>query len=106
MLFNLPNTESDPEWIAKEFFNSAYLQGVFISVVNGLAKSRSQVINEDYCLFPDLGSPDVDLHFDGIKFGLMGDAVVIGQNAFNELLRAACDCYIRLHPEDRNKLPM
>lgn len=65
MLFNLLDVECDPEWIVKEFFNSVYLQGEFISVVNGISEKRSQIINEDYCLFPDWDSPDLDLHFNG-----------------------------------------
>ena len=105
VLFELSNVENDPEWIVKEFFNSAYLQREFVSAVNAISEGRSCVINEDYCLFPEPESSDPDLHFDGVKFGIMDDQVIVAHDAFRTFLRAACGRYIQLHPEDRDKLP-
>lgn len=104
-LFKLSNVENDPDWIIKEFFNSAYSQGSFVSVANAICERCSYVINEDYCLFPDLESPDPELHFDGVKFGIMHDQIVITNEECKLFLRAACDRYIQLHPDDEHQLP-
>lgn len=103
-LFAISNVENNSEWIIKEFFNSVYDQGEFISVVNVISARRSCVINEDYCLFPELDSPDFELHFDGVKFGIMSDQIVITDDVFREFLCEACHRYIRFHPEDRDAL--
>lgn len=104
VLFKLSNVKNDPDWVVKEFFNSAYSQGEFVSSINAITKGYSFVINEDYCLFQELDSSDQDLHFEGVKFGIMDDQVVVANDVFWEFLRTACDRYIQLHPEDRDKL--
>ncbi|WP_290331523.1 ribonuclease toxin immunity protein CdiI [Chitinimonas viridis] len=104
-LFKLQNVENDPEWIIKEFFNSAYFQGEFVSAVNSIAAGRSCVINEDYCLFADPEGPDPELYFDGVKFGIMNDQVVVTNEKCKTFLQGACSRYVELHPEDREKLP-
>lgn len=104
-LFRLSNVKNDPDWIIKEFFNTAYLQGEFVLVANAISEGRSCVINEDYCLFPEFESPDIELHFDGVKFGIMHDQVVVSNDTCRKFLHSACDRYIRLHPEDKDKIP-
>jgi hypothetical protein len=106
VLFKLSNVQNDPEWIIKEFFNSAYSQGEFISTVSAISKGRSCIINEDYCIFPEPESSDPEMQFDGVKFGIMDDQVLVTQDAFRTYLRTACGRFIQLHPEERDKLPI
>jgi hypothetical protein len=104
-LFELSNFEKDNEWIIKEFFNSVYLQGEFVSAVNSILGGRSFIFNEEYCLFPEPQSADQDLHFEGAKFGIMENQVVITNDALIKIIHAACNRYIHIHPENKHKLP-
>jgi hypothetical protein len=88
------------KWIVAEFFNSIHSQGIFVDVLRSIAAGEGYVVNEEYCIFPDLLDMDENLHFEGVMFGTFNDDVIISRPEFNFYLDAAVKRYLELHPED------
>lgn len=103
VLYSLIDTEHDPEWTIKEFFNRAYADDLFVRVALALNSGRGFSIDEDYCLFPDEDTIE-DGFFEGVKFGIYTDSVIITRDNLQKYLLDACGRYLLSHPEDTDKL--
>lgn len=101
-IFDKVDLKNDPYWVVKEFFNSIYQQDSFIWALPLLLSRKGCVINEEYCLFPNPDDPDPTCHFSGVLCGSMDDEVNVSDEIFQMHLREACDCYLRLHPNDKD----
>lgn len=92
-----PNVDSrvDEGWIVKEFFNYISEED-FVGCLSSIVNRDGCVLDEEYCLFPDL-SPDGD--FVGVKVGTFGNERIYSEAEFLVFLRAACGRYSEKHPE-------
>jgi len=103
-LFEKIDYENDGEWVLKDFFNSLNLQGKLLYGVDNIIKRCGFVINETYCHYPDLQDIDPDFHFEGIMFGVWEGEIVVSEKVGFEYVRLACENYVKLHPEDKEKI--
>ncbi|MEZ0192327.1 ribonuclease toxin immunity protein CdiI [Ralstonia solanacearum] len=99
-LFDAGGFCNDLDRIVKSFFNSIYDQGRFVWALKLLVKKQGCVINEDYCLFPDVEGADPSFHFEGVMFGGPDGEVIVSEEQYDEYLNLACERYIGLCPND------
>ncbi|WP_338457889.1 ribonuclease toxin immunity protein CdiI [Pantoea sp. Nvir] len=103
-LFEKIDYEHDSEWVLKDFFNSLNLQGRFLYGVDNIIRKCGFVINETYCHYPDLQDVDPDFHFEGIMFGVWEGEIIVPESVGFKYTRLACERYLKLHPEDTEKV--
>jgi hypothetical protein len=84
------------------FFN-AVSDGSFVRVIDCLTSGIGFSINEADCTFPtDLETDEGP--FDGVRFSLFEDAVVIPLSQLRQYIKTVCDDYVVKHPEDKHLL--
>ncbi|MDE1483439.1 ribonuclease toxin immunity protein CdiI [Xenorhabdus bovienii] len=103
-LFEKIDYDNDSEWVMKEFFNSLYTQGKFLWALPHILKKSGCGVNETYCVFPDFDDPDPEYHFDGITFGVWEGEIIVPESVGFDYVKLACDKYLQLHPEDKDKI--
>ncbi|CAQ85453.1 MULTISPECIES: ribonuclease toxin immunity protein CdiI [Photorhabdus] len=103
-LFEKIDYDNDPKWVIKDFLNSINLSERLIECVEKIINRCGFVINETYCHFPDLEDPDPEYHFDGIMFGVWEGEIIVPESVGFEYVRLACEKYLQLHPEDKDKV--
>lgn len=102
----LIDTQNDALWIVKEFFNSIYSQRVFVKAVNAIAVRCSYTINEDYCYFSDPLCEGMAPGPGEVEFCIGDHILVVSEELCMAFMRAACEIYMKIHPEDKSKLPI
>jgi hypothetical protein len=87
------------------FFNMMS-ESDFMDACESFSKGIGRGIEFGACLFPD----DVDIEadkFDGVEFSLYsGEEVVVDYQTFYYYLSKACECYIKTHQADEEKIEM
>jgi len=99
-LFGANVFANESDRIAMSFFNSIYAQERFLWALKLIASKQGCVVNEDYCLFPDMSDPDPSSHFEGVKFGGLGGEVVVSEARCGEYVAMACKRYKAERPSD------
>ena len=103
-LFKNVNHQTDPHWIAKQFFNSMYQQDRFLWALPLMVERTGCCVNEEFCFFPDLNDPDPVYHFSGVNFGTFDDEIIITDEQYNSYLIEACARYVEENPADKKKV--
>ena len=80
------------------FFNSLWDQN-FLEVMSQLAAGIGHGINGATCLFPDPDDPD-DPPFEGAKFSVASDEVILSEKEWKAYARMAIASYIKANPND------
>lgn len=81
-----------------------YSQGRFMWALPLILERKGCAVNEDYCFFPDKNDPNPEYHFEGVKIGLMDDEVTLDYDELLTFIGLACNVYVKLHPEDKQKV--
>lgn len=84
------------------FFN-AIGDDAFVRVVKDLQRRVGTAINDCYCEFPEELDYDEE-PFDGIRFSLFEDEVIISEEELNAFLKKVCSIHLIDYPEDRKEL--
>lgn len=103
-IFKKIDYDNDPEWVVKDYFNSMNLQGKFLWMLPYIINKTGCGVNETYCIFPDKNDPDPDSHFEGIMFGVWEGEIIVSEEVGFKYTRLACEKYLKLHPEDTEKV--
>ena len=103
-IFEKIDYDNDSTWALKDFFNSLHLQNRLIYGVGNIITKCGFVINETYCHYPDLQGVDPDFHFEGIMFGVWEGEIIVSEDIGFKYTRLACEKYLKLHPEDSEKV--
>lgn len=95
---------ADSEYNTKKFLNCMYEDGCFVDAIWNIV-NRVDIIHDSlYCLFPEWDIDEPIAHFEGVKFLLCDDALVISEAACSAIVDQACTKYLQLHPEDAAEL--
>lgn len=101
---------SDDEWNDKYFPVKAFFNEIsdnaFVKIIEYMSKGIGHGLNVAYCLFPGDIEPDEE-PFEGVKFGVFEDEIIISYQETYNFMKEACAAYIRDFPEDEkyiNKL--
>lgn len=108
-LFGQPYDKTDPYWVLKSYFDLMVVDGYFLKSVNYLLSKDSFHVDGAYCSFPDLNSCYAEEHFEGVEFAYgypteEDDTVIVSEEICYQYVRLACEKYIKLHPEDTEKV--
>lgn len=79
--------------------------GIFWDAMENIVNGESYVVDGAYCNFPDLNSIDEEGPFECVEFYFgypSGDdsSIIVTEGICYELVRKACDKYLKLHPEN------
>ena len=99
-LFGASAYVDESDRVAMGFFNSVYAQGRFLWALKLIASKQGCVVNEDYCLFPDMNDPDPSCHFEGVSFGGVGGEMIVSEAKCREYVNMACKRYVAQCPDD------
>ena len=92
-------SDRDPLFPAQAFFN-ALSDRTFVDALVDLLRGVGHGVNEAHCELPgdlDPGEPP----FEGVRFRLFEDEVVVPRETFERFLRAACAAQVQRCPEQR-----
>lgn len=108
-LFENPYDHFDLEGIIKNYFDLMYNEGRFLDAIENIVHKESYMLDGIYCIFPDMNSYDEDEHFEGVQFAVGypptdEDTVTVSEETCYHYVRLACEKYLRLHPEDTDKI--
>jgi len=108
-LFVLPYIKSDPDVVIKTYFDLMYNDGVFLMSIESIIKKHSFMRDGVYCFFPDMESYDESEHFEGVEFAVgyppsEADTTIVSEEICYHYVRLASEKYLRLHPEDTEKV--
>lgn len=103
-IFENTDYENDPYWVVRDYFNSMNLQVKFTWMLPYLVNKIGCGVNETYCSFPNIEDPDPECHFDGIMFGVWEREIIVSEEVGFKYTRLACERYLKLHPEDTEKV--
>jgi hypothetical protein len=95
-------SDSDRLFPVQAFFNSISSQN-FVETIQRLLNGIDMSIDDTSCDFAGNLATD-DEHFEGVRFSLYEDSVIIGEGTFNRFLTEACKAHLRQHPEDQAAL--
>ncbi|QPM76431.1 MULTISPECIES: ribonuclease toxin immunity protein CdiI [Myxococcus] len=84
------------------FFNSISERG-FVEKIRQLVARVGAGIDGAQCEFPG-GLEPWEQEFEGVRFSLYEDVVVVEEPVFQMFLLEACRMYVKDHPEDRARL--
>ena len=75
----------------------------FVDFVDCLTRGIGFSSNDADCTFPGDLDPD-EIPFEGVRFSLFEDEVVVSLDQLREYLTIACNSYIATHPESECNL--
>lgn len=84
------------------FFNAIGHES-FGRCVNSLLDGVGYSINDCDCSFPSDLDPDED-PFDGVRFSVFEDEVVISEASLREYIKLACQAQLSLVPDQKNEV--
>ncbi|MCO6540641.1 MAG: ribonuclease toxin immunity protein CdiI [Gilliamella sp.] len=95
--------------IITTYFNIMYSDGQFLETIYYLINKIGFSTDGAYCYFPDMNSYDENDHFKGIGFDIgypptEDDKIIVSEETFYYYVRLACEKYLKIHPEDTNKI--
>jgi hypothetical protein len=103
-IFKHIDYDNDPDWVIKDFFNSIHLYRKFVWGIEYIINKIGFVMDETYCNFPDWNDLDPEYHFNGIMFGVWEGEIIVSEKIGFKYVRLACENYLKLHPEDTDKI--
>nr|WP_205562439.1 ribonuclease toxin immunity protein CdiI [Pectobacterium aquaticum] len=108
-LFRQPYDSNDPYWVIKAYFDTMYGDGYFKKSVSYILERDSFHVDGAYCNFPDMNSCYEEEHFEGVEFAIgypptEEDTVIVSEEICYQYVRLACERYVKLHPEDAEKI--
>lgn len=81
-----------------------YEDGYFIECIDGIVIRGTVVVNGLRCMFPDFEIGEPASHFEGVKFALYDNQIIISEAACSALVDQACARYAQLQPENSAKI--
>jgi hypothetical protein len=81
------------------FFN-AVSDFTFVEVVGRLLQGIGHGADYAHCTFPSDLDPGEEA-FDGVRFSIFEDSVILTVEELRRFIREACDSYLASHPEER-----
>lgn len=94
-LFKDIDRRVDPLWIVKSYFNS--ISGFSFPIAADCLLGGTSFGNEYYtCDFPCEEEDDI---FEGVRFRILDDEVIVSEEIFKEYLQIASKRYFELNPE-------
>ncbi|MCC8380935.1 ribonuclease toxin immunity protein CdiI [Xenorhabdus sp. PB30.3] len=95
--------------IIVSYFERMYEDGKFLDAIELLSKKWTLSVDGAYCNFPDMDSYDETEHFEGVEFAIgypptEEDTVIVTEETCYHYVRLACEKYLKLHPEDIDKV--
>ena len=108
-LFDLPYKRFEPGWTIRSYFDLTYNDDHFLDAVENIVSKESYILDGIYCNFPDMNSYDKEEHFQGVQFAIGypptdEDIVNVSEETCYHYVRLACERYLKLHPEDMDKV--
>ncbi|WP_152039057.1 ribonuclease toxin immunity protein CdiI [Myxococcus xanthus] len=94
--------DDDPLFPGQAFFNSISERG-FVEKIQQLVARVGAEIDGAQCEFPGDLEP-WEPKFEGVRFSLYEDVVVVEEPVFQMFLLEACRMHVKDHPEDRARL--
>lgn len=91
------------------YFDIMYSDARLLEAISYLIKKIGFSTDGAYCHFPDMNSYDEDEHFEGVQFAVGypptdEDTVTVSEETCYQYVRLACEKYLKLHPEDTDKV--
>ena len=90
-----------PDWVVKEFFNTAYQQNIFLDILENMVQRLGYGINDQSCFFSHPESLDPSDHYIGVRFRAFNDVLVVTEREYERYLFEACQSYIAQNENDR-----
>lgn len=108
-LFERPLSFLDPNSIIKSYFDLMYNDDHFLDAIESITQKESFVLDGVYCIFLDMNNFDEREHFKSVEFSVgypptEEDTVIVSEETCYHYVRLACEKYLKLHPEDTNKI--
>jgi hypothetical protein len=94
--------DRDPKFPVQAFFNSIS-DSSFISIVSSLVKQVGYCTDNACCTFPGDLDPGEEI-FEGVKFSLFEDAVIIDNQSFLNYLELVCNKHVEFCPNDKEEI--
>lgn len=94
--------DEGPMFPVQAFFN-AINDDRFVFTISNLLQGVGAGFDVAYCEFP-YALDENDEPFEGVRFSLYEDEIIVDYQTFMQYLKLACKQYIKEHPEDSNKL--
>lgn len=81
----------------------------FLDAIESITQKESFVLDGVYCIFLDMNNFDEREHFKSVEFSVgypptEEDTVIVSEETCYHYVRLACEKYLKLHPEDTNKI--
>ncbi|WP_037285170.1 ribonuclease toxin immunity protein CdiI [Saccharibacillus sacchari] len=86
------------------FFN-AISNSDFVEVIEQMSAGIGTGINDVDCSFPD-DIEECEEKFDGVRFSLIDEEVILNYEMFYYYLNKACENYLDTFPDDRSKIDL
>lgn len=93
----------DPTLFPVQAFFNAVGNGSFVQMVDCLTRGIGFTSDEAQCMFPCDLEPG-DAPFEGVRFSIFEDEVVLPVASMRTYLRDACESYLESHPSERPRL--
>ncbi|MBA0206318.1 ribonuclease toxin immunity protein CdiI [Pectobacterium aroidearum] len=108
-LFEMSDIHSGLNEVIAGYFNIMSSDRNFIEATEYIIKKIGFNSDGAYCNFPDMNSYDESEHFEGVEFSVgypasEADAVIVSEEICYQYVRLACERYVKLHPEDAEKI--
>ena len=108
-LFSQSDVDLGLNLIIVSYFDRMYEDGKFLEAVELLSKKWTLNVDGAYCNFPDMNSYDESEHFEGVEFAIgypptEEDTIIVGEETCYHYVKLACEKYLKLHPEDTDKV--
>lgn len=84
------------------FFN-AISDNAFVRIMLDLKRGVGSGVNDCFCEFPNELDPGEE-PFEGVRFSLFEDEVVLSLNELNKYIDQVCEVHLADFPEDRERL--
>ncbi len=94
--------DRDPRFPVQAFFNSIS-DSSFIGIISNLLKYIGYCTDNACCKFPGDLDPGEEL-FEGVRFSLFEDVIIIDNKSFLEYLKIVCTEHIEYCPSDKEEV--
>ncbi|MCL6373513.1 ribonuclease toxin immunity protein CdiI [Pectobacterium versatile] len=108
-LFRQQDIDSGLNLIIVSYFNRMYEEDRFLEAIKLLSRKWTLNVDGAYCNFPDMNSYDESEHFEGVEFAIgypptEDETVIVSEEICYQYVRLACEKYVKIHPEDAEKI--
>ncbi|QJT80116.1 ribonuclease toxin immunity protein CdiI [Kosakonia sp. MUSA4] len=108
-LFEMSDVNAGLNEIVVSYFNIMASGRNFLEVIECIIGRIGFNTDGAYCNFPDMDSYDESEHFEGVEFAVgyppsEADTVIVSEKNCYHYVRLACEKYLKLHPEDMEKV--